>query len=134
MNDRNPATNEEIVTSSRTGRPKRKAARKQNQLMKNLIDNSALKITAKQAPASDEVPTHGFNYDDWVALLDIHDDEPVKPNPKPVDGVNKLRAILVERNINPDDCVEEVLAMVHDLIDYHTVGARIEMAAVKIQT
>ena len=45
-----------------------------------------------------------------------------------------LQKELVERNIDIAVCAPEVLQLVQDYIDFHTVGAKIEMAAVKLQT
>ena len=50
------------------------------------------------------------------------------------DGVKGLRNDLLERGIDVDVCAKEVLAMVQDFIDFHTVGAKVEMAVTKIQT
>ena len=111
-------------------RPTRKAATKQKQMMKELIDHTALKVTDKISRLH-EAPTHGFNYDDWVALLD--DEEPRKTVDAPKCGLEYLRSMLLKRNINPDRCAEEVLEQVHDYIDSHTIGARIEIAAAKLQ-
>ena len=131
-------TSSPLKETQTPGRPKRKAAEKQKLLLKDLIDNSALMVTTKRVPALNQVPTHGFNYDDWVALLDNDDDEQSKHNQQnaalPSDGMNKLRSILASKNINPDPCVEEVLDVVHEYINLHTIGAKIEMAAVKLQT
>ena len=131
-------TSSPLKETQTPGRPKRKAAGKQKLLLKDLIDNSALMVTTKRVPALNQVPTHGFNYDDWVALLDNDDDEQSKHNQQnaalPSDGMNKLRSILASKNINPDPCVEEVLDVVHEYINLHTIGAKIEMAAVKLQT
>ena len=49
-------------------------------------------------------------------------------------GIENLRKQLVEKNINYDVCAPEILAMVKDYIEYHTIGAKIEIAAVKLQT
>ena len=97
------------------------------QLMKNLIDHKALKVTDKKI----EAPTHGFNYEDWVALLD--DEDLMKKIPGSIDGLSKLRSMLINRSVNPDRCVDDVLETVHDYIDSHTIGAKVEMAASKLQ-
>ena len=81
--------------------------------MKELIDHTALKVTDKM-PRLHEAPTHGFNYDDWVALLD--DEESKKTVDAPKSGIEYLRSMLLKKNINPDRCAEEVLEQVHDYI------------------
>ena len=112
-------------------RPSRKAAAKQKQMMKELLKHTALKVTNKKVPIFDEVPTHGFNYDDWVALLEDEDSKQTVGVPR--NGIDNLRSMLLNRNINPDLCVEDVLEQVHEYIESHTIGAKIEMAATKIQ-
>jgi hypothetical protein len=49
-------------------------------------------------------------------------------------GLENLKRQLIRRGINFEICAPEVLAMVHDYINYHTIGAKIEMSVVKIQT
>ena len=49
-------------------------------------------------------------------------------------GVERLRKELVERDINVELCAEEVRALVQDYITFRTVGAKVQMAVVKIQT
>ena len=68
----------------------------------------------------------------------LNDDEPYLRKPRctsrPSSGLESLRTTLLIRNINPDPCVMEILDVVHDYIDSHTICARLEMAATKIQT
>ena len=109
---------------------------KQRRFLQELVADAALRIEIKKPVVSEEAPTHGFDYQEWVALLD--DDEPDLGKPKckstPSSGLESLRETLLIRNINPDPCVVEVLGMVHDYIDSHTICAKLEMAATKIQT
>ena len=119
------------------GRPRRKAAIKQRRLLKELVADAALRIEAKKPAVSEEAPTHGFDYQEWLALLNDDDEQNLrKPRcmSKPSSGLESLRTTLLNRNINPDPCVVEILEIVHDYIDSHTICARIEMAATKIQT
>ena len=51
-----------------------------------------------------------------------------------VKGIQGLHKDLVDRGVNVDLCAKEVLALVQDYIDFHTVGAKVQMAVVKIQT
>ena len=57
-----------------------------------------------------------------------------KRNSNSDQGIANLRDQLEIRQINYDICAPEVLAMVKDYIDFHTIGARIEIAVVKLQT
>ena len=119
-----------------SSRPRRQAAIKQRRLLENLVADAALRIETKKPVMFQGVPTHGFDYQEWLALL--NDDEPYLRKPRCVSssssGLESLRATLLIRNIDPDPCVVEVLDMVHDYIDSHTICARLEMAAIKIQT
>ena len=129
-NDRIDADTENR-TSSR--RPKRRSAIKQENLLKKLITSKSLHV-ADSKPPEKKIPTHGFCYEEWVRLLDSNDEQPQKSSYKPMkDGIQNLRMILLGRNINPEACVGEVLETIHDYIDFHTIGARVEIAASKIQ-
>ena len=75
-NNKSTADNEDSEKSPDTAWTKRAAAKKQTKLMQDLINSSALKVSTKWAPAHDHPPKHAFNYEDWVTLLDMEDDEP----------------------------------------------------------
>ena len=127
--------------------PRRKAAEKARNLMKELMDNSALLVkglirnstsstkTKRREEDPPEPPEHSFIYSDWLAMLDddgpndcgndIIDQSIDGINDKDSQGLEILRNALLSRNIDPDPCSEQVLETVHDYIDFHTVGARI---------
>ena len=61
--DEESRTTKDSVTKN--GRTKRKSALKQRQLMENLVDSSLLQVSLVE-----KAPTHPFNYEDWIKLLD----------------------------------------------------------------
>ena len=56
------------------GRPKRQAALKQRQLIKDLIGTSTLVIKSNNADDLKKPPMHAFDYDEWLKMLEYDDD------------------------------------------------------------
>ena len=96
----------DVQNNKETGRPKRKAAENQRELMRNLIDSSTLAInTSKKAP------THPFDYNEWVKLLNDDDNsntivirsKPLRVKPNPI-----AKELVVEPNPSARELVAAI--------------------------